>query len=214
MKKNITIMTIGIFALIVLQTQAALIEIAITAEVTDVDDPGSLLEGNVNVGDTITGSYKYDSDTPDSSPIDPVVGFYWHYSAPHGITLNVGSLIFQSNPADVEFLINIINDSTSGGELHDSYGLRSYRNISNVNLHVDSISWWLRDNTATNISSDALLNTPPIVNDWGDLNSLVIAGGKEGGYGIGAIVTSAVLVPEPSSFLILSFGFLYLRKRK
>lgn len=50
--------------------RAELITIHLTAEVIYVDDLADLLEGKVHVGDIITGSYSYDSDTPDKRQIE------------------------------------------------------------------------------------------------------------------------------------------------
>jgi len=217
MKKTIVITAIGILWVIVPQTQAALIEIAIEAEVTDVDDSGNLLEGNVNVGYTITGSYKYDSDTPDSSPADPVQGNYWNYSSSYGVTLSVGGFVFKSDPSNIEFFI-FIRDNTSLG--NDIYGFDSYNNLTLPNnIPVGLISWVLKDYSGSALLNDGLQLTAPVLNDWTDENQLTITGGgdpKMGGgpsFGIGAEVTSAVLIPEPTSFVLLVFGGLIIRKR-
>lgn len=49
--------------------RATTITINLTAEITGIDDVGGLLEGQLNVGDIITGSYIYDSDTPDTDAL-------------------------------------------------------------------------------------------------------------------------------------------------
>jgi hypothetical protein len=211
MKRLIVIAAIGSIVLFVSHSQSALIEIAIEAEVTAVSDSGNLLEGNVNVGDTITGSYKFDSDTPDSSPIDPIVGHYWHYSIPHGISLNVGDLLFQTTPSNVEFLVLIVNNNSLG---HDIYSIISYNNhIVDENLQVESISFALKDYSGQALIADDLPVLPPQIDDYKDENYLVIAGGREGGYGIGACITSVVLIPEPASIMLFTIGSYYVRKR-
>jgi len=90
--------------------EAALVPIAITAEVTDVSDSHGLLEGRVNAGDLITGVYIYDSSTPDSSPVNDKVGIYDHYTPPSGTTLTVGGFVFMTDPGNVEFIVEIGND--------------------------------------------------------------------------------------------------------
>ena len=212
MKKTIVIATIGSLALFVSHAHSALIEIAIEAEITGVSDSGNLLEGNVNVGDIITGSYRYDSETPDSSPIDPIVGRYWCYSIPYGISLNVGDLLFQADPASVEFLVLVVNNNSLG---HDIYGVVSYNNhIVDKNLHVDSISFTLKDYSGQALIDDNLPILPPQIEEYNDENYLVIAGGREGGYGISARVFSAVLIPEPSSIILLTLGYLCIHNKK
>ena len=77
--------------------QAALIEIAIEVEGTEVHDPGGLLEGNVNVSDIITGSYKYDSETTASFPYQPNEEIYQHNNPPYDIFFGADSESFTSN---------------------------------------------------------------------------------------------------------------------
>lgn len=50
-----------------LDAHAEPICIAITAEVALVDDRGGILAGAINVGDVITGTYVYESTTPDTN---------------------------------------------------------------------------------------------------------------------------------------------------
>jgi len=213
MKKTIVITAIGILGLIASQTQAALIEIAIEAEVTTVDDPGNLLEGKVNVGNTITGSYKYDSETPDSSPDDPVQGNYWNYSPPYGVSLNVGGFNFKTELNDVEFLIFTRNNLGTG---HDRFGFGSYNNMPLSNgIPLGTITWLLEDSTGSELQNDHLPLIAPILDHWDYDNSLSIEGGERtGDFMIIGEVTSAVLIPEPASITLFTFGCLIIRKRR
>lgn len=74
--------------------RGATIEIGITAEISEIDDPYGLLSGQLGVGDEITGSYMYDSDTLDSSA-EPDYGGYLYTSHPYGIFLMGGDLSFN-----------------------------------------------------------------------------------------------------------------------
>lgn len=138
-----------------------LVTIAIEAVVDSVDDDAGYLEGKISPGNIITGYYTYESTTPDSIPADPVVGHYWHSASPAGVSLSSGGFSFQTDPANVDFLIGIVNNGTSGG-LHDGYWFTSYNNlpISNGRL-VDLITWSLEDPTANAFSNDSLPTTPP-----------------------------------------------------
>jgi hypothetical protein len=194
----------------VLPTRGALITIEITAEVDSVDDPYGWLEGQINPGDTITGTYTYDSLTVDSSPLDPIQGNYSHYGPPAGISLSVGGFEFQTDPADVEFHLAIRNDIQPGGE--DIYAIVSYKNLalSNGTL-VEDIYWQLYDPTGDALSSDALPTTAPSLPDW-EQNSLTLRGGTRlEPFAVEAHVTSAV--PEPATILLLAVGAMLLRKR-
>lgn len=148
------------------------ITIQIAAEVVYVDDRGNVLGGTVNVGDTISGQYTYDSATPDSNPLE-TVGDYWHSSSPHGIMVSAGELVFQTEPDNVQFLVEIVNDHNGT----DAYLLRSYENLPLPNgVMVEHISWQLDDPTATALSSEGLPTDPPNLADWDSVFGLSITG--------------------------------------
>ncbi len=191
-----------------LPAEATLITIEIEAEVDHVNDRLNLLEGRINVGDIITGSYTYESTTPDSNPL-PFVGDYWQSDPASGISLNAGGFEFKTDPADIKFLVEIGDNSQSG----DDYYISSYNNVPFRDVvAVNQISWHLGDPTGTALSSIALPTTAPVLDDW-DSNYLYINGGPRGGdFIITGHVTSAV--PEPATLLLFSLVALFLRKRK
>jgi len=192
-----------------LPARATLITIEITATVDSVYDPSGYLEGNIGVGDTITGTYTYESTTLDTNP-SPYVGDYEYYGPPFGIFLSVEGFEFKTDSTNVDFAIEIINDYTSGG-LHDAYGVLSGNNLPLSNgASVDHISWWLRDSSANALSSDALPTTAPFLDNWQSGNRLRLDG-ERGGYIVDAYVTSAI--PEPATIVLFAVGALLLRKR-
>jgi len=193
------------------QVQATYVTIYIEAEVDYAWSTGDFLVGKIDVGDTLTGWYTFDSETADTNPSE-YVGDYYHYSSPAGITLSGGGFTFQTDPEDVEFLVETYN-----GEITDNYLLRSENNLPLSNgWPVYSISWQLDDDTATVLSDDSLPLTPPVLSDWQDGNILDITGttgcGSPEGFNIRAHVISAV--PEPASVLLLSFGIVLMKIKK
>jgi hypothetical protein len=196
--------------------RAEIITIGITAEIAEVDDLGGLLNGQLGAGNIITGRYTYDSAAQDSQPLTPNIGDYWHYSSPYGIRLFGSGFIFQTDPGDVEFLVEIVN-----GEGRDSYLLRSYNNLPLYEgVCVQHIAWELDDFTGIALSSDALSLEPPVLKDWDSICGIDITGNDRppdgcGGnsFSIRAHVTSVELVPEPASFLLFTLAGLFLRKR-
>jgi len=207
-KAKISAVVFVILALSCNSLQATLITIEIAAEIAEVYDISGLLEGNVNVGDTITGSYTYDSTTPDSNPLE-TVGDYWHFSSPYGISLSVGGFVFQTDPDNVNFLVSVGNNHLGD----DNYLLRSYYNLPLSNgVWVEHISWHLVDYSATALSSTDLPTTPPVLEDWESIGGITIRYGPKGSSMIRAHVDSAV--PEPGTVFLLGLGSLTLIRRR
>ncbi|WP_437720041.1 hypothetical protein [Sorangium sp. So ce861] len=166
--------------------RAAPVCIDIVAQVELVNDPNGALQGQVDVGSVVTGSYTYESTTPDTNPLS-TVGDYLHATPPFGITLDVGNFTFGTDPNNVEFLVEIVNDHAPGIPPTDNYLLRSYNNVS-TGPSVQHISWQLDDPTAAALSSEALPVDPPNLADWQSIFGLTIEGGD---FFIRAHVTSA-----------------------
>jgi hypothetical protein len=142
------------------------ITIKIVAQVYFIHDPNNLLGGAIQVDDTITGKYTYNSRTPDSNP-DPHWGEYRYTSSTFGIEINAGGLDFKTNPSDVDFLMGIGNDTQWSDDYVDYYGLASRNNLQLSNgMLVYEIYWILIDDTCTALTSDALPTTAPVLSDW------------------------------------------------
>ena len=111
--KGLFIAALGAILICTIPAQSEYITIGITGIVDSVEDLGEgdgYLDGLIHIGDSITGYYTYDTDTLDSNPSSPGVGDYWHYSAPAGIFLTIGPFEFQTDPGNVNFLIEMSND--------------------------------------------------------------------------------------------------------
>ena len=103
---------IALVAVLVLDTVTAgcaRVKIEISAIVTLIEDDDNLLNNRVAPGDIITGIYTYDSFAVDSNPLIEVAD-YRYTTAPNGIRLNVNGLNFGTNPADVDFLLEVVNN--------------------------------------------------------------------------------------------------------
>jgi hypothetical protein len=209
-KKFLTIM-VGCFCAIFFcasPVKATLITIKIEGVVDYVGDPYDYLEGKISPGDAIMGTYTYDTGIPDSTPAYAAVGRYEHFAPPAGICVTVGGFEFRTDTLNVDFLVAIANNVTSGG-LHDSYWIYSYNNVPlSSGTWVDHIYWSLTDYSATAAVSIDLPATAPVLHDWQE-NILGI--GADRLYGISAHVTSAI--PEPTSVLLFALGGLLLGKR-
>ena len=216
MKKHILIFAVvmcGVF-ICAPRADATLITISVTAEVTGVGDPGGVLEGRINVDDIITGTYTYDTSTPDLNP-DPTVGRYEHYDAPCGVSLNVGGFVFRTDPDNVDFLVEIKNNFLAVVP-YDSFKWISENNLPLSNdVLIDYISLELqaRYPSLDALSSDALPTTALVVDDWeiGGWN-LIVGGMWKPDFYLRARLTSAI--PEPATFLLLGFGGLALLRNR
>jgi len=214
MRKGTKIMAVFfvVLALSASSIRAEIIEINITAEIDYIDDLDGLLNGQLSVGSIISGSYIYDSATPDSS-LEPDYGEYLHTNWPYGITLNAGGFAFQTDPDNVEFYVGIENGYIG---IQDTYGLRSYNNLPLYdNVSVGHISWQLDDSTGTALSSTALPTTPTVLEGWDFDWGIRITGGipdEEGKFIERFIIRAPVtyVIPEPATFLLLALGGLAL----
>jgi len=193
-----------------------IIQIGISGEVTEISDyaRGELFGGNVQIGDTVTGWYAYDTDTWDSvSGSD--IGDYWQDEWPCGIMLQVDTLTFQSDPGNVKFLIGIGNDYS--GQKRDNYWLYSYSNLSvNERTDVVGIELSLYDPTGTALSSDDLPTEVPVLADW-DTATLRVDASIDGGCSgtiLAAEVTDVWLIPEPATLALFGFGGLAVLRRQ
>ncbi len=219
MKKLIS--TIILFFLLFSFTpaQAEIITIGFTGLVDSVDDPYNLLENSIHQNDPITGFYIYDSATPDSEP-SIYDGIYEHTTTPYEMYLIAGSLTFQTNLANVNLIIGLTNNYY--GEPWDHYSVTSYNNLVLYNgVSVDRLHWQLDDYPGTALSSDVLPTTPLDLSQW-QTNRLSISGGmypfpspqEKTLFGINGHATSVYLIPEPTTFLLVGIGGLFLRKRR
>ncbi len=149
-----------------------LVTIDIAFTVTYLDDSDSLLGGAISEGMTGSGFYTYDAAVEDNNTLD-AVGDYWSSISPCGIFLELGGLSFQTDLADVDFLVEIVNNHN----YRDNYLLRSYNNLPlSAAVLVDHISWQLDDPSAAANDDATLPLTPPVLEDWQQSFALTITG--------------------------------------
>jgi len=148
------------------------ITIALTATVETVDDSGNLLGGAIQPGDTITGTYTYNGATSNTNSL-PYFGDYWHTTAPYGVSLKVDGLVFETDPQNVSFLVEIANNYIG----RDGYLIRSYNNrpLSN-GVRVTHIAWYLDDPSGTALKSVDLPRTAPRLSNWQSTFGLALEG--------------------------------------
>jgi hypothetical protein len=190
------------------------ITIGITAQVNSVADGGGL-EGKIHTGDTITGTYTYDSTVLDVQS-SPIWGHYDNRVSPAGIRLECGGFVFKTNPNNVYFSLEVENGTAGVNNWLDGYSLQSTTNSSLSNgSPLNIITWILTYSSQDVLSSDALPITAPNLSSGIHDNSLCIDSMRGSNFRIYATVTSATLVPEPATVCLLAVGGVLLgRKRK
>jgi hypothetical protein len=135
----------------------------LTAKVTFVRDDAGVLGGDVQVGDTISGAYLYESTAPDAAP-EPEAGYYPFRTAPYGVVLNVGGIVFRTNPARLRFDIVLVDQSRP-------FCFRQLRRLFDKSVPINSetendIGWQLDDFNGTALTSPDLTAEPPVLSDW------------------------------------------------
>ena len=157
-----------------ISASCAQVKIEISATVSLVDDPDNLLHNAVAPGDIVAGIYSYNSFAVDSNPLPQVADYYW-YTALNGIQLNVNGLTFATDPRNVDFLLELVNNY----ENSDNYVVISYNNFFSVSARgmsvMNIIDWQLDDPTQMALSSTALPKGPPILFDWQSIFGLSIS---------------------------------------
>jgi len=209
----ITVIILCELSFLVAPTEATLITIEITGEVTRMRDDRGLLEGKINIGDIITGTYTYDSSTPDSDPRG-YAGRYEHYKPPCGICLKVGGFEFKTDPSNVNVVVRIYNDPPLA-TLVDEYVVVSYNNLPLSNGVLPGKIALSAGSFSNPLSSAALPTTAVNLPGWDEALILCWGAAGEKDFYIEGEITSDTLIPEPATFIMFGLGTLaLLRKRK
>jgi len=137
------------------------ITISFTATVVELNDGAHAL-GNVQVGDTITGTYTYDAAKSDDHPA-PEIGSYAYYTAPYGMRANIGGKVVESDPVNVFFGIGLTNNYFG----RDTYGVHSFYNLRLSGQYaITFFGFQLYDPTQTALKNTNLPKTAPRLSDW------------------------------------------------
>ena len=185
--------------------QSELITVRFTGEVENVDN---VLAAHFAIGDTLTGTYTYDTSAIDTEPDRSDFGRYRYYQGPSGISLETGGFQFRTDPGNVDFLVEILNNYTG---TEDSFYMNSYNNLPSDSFLGENIliGLGLHAFSGDPLSSDALPETAPVRDQWDSARFDITS--RELCAGVGGNITSFELVPEPSSILLIGVGALVVR---
>ncbi|MHC4520146.1 MAG: hypothetical protein ACYTAS_16265, partial [Planctomycetota bacterium] len=193
---------------------ARLVTVAFTAEVTEVWDWTAFLQDKVKVGDTLTGTYTYDTAVPDSR--DYVIGSYEFSSPPCGMVWEVGGCTFRTDPNNLEFKVKVYNDWDAHVSFIDKLILLSERNLPvDGDIEITRIELLLEDEYAfaarpndpyhpmIGLLSTALPVMAPDLRHW-PVRELTIRGYRAPlSFRIMAQVNSATLVCAPPQVIFV-----------
>jgi hypothetical protein len=133
------------------------------ATVREIYDYDNVLGNTINVGDTINGSYTFNTDTPDSNSI-PEDGFYEHTpgSGSYGFDINIANTNLKSNTSTTD-MFNIFIGDANGSFTWDRYIVESYGSqLPFVNgTVVDNMGIYIDDPSGNTVTSTSLTDQPP-----------------------------------------------------
>ena len=122
-------------------------------------------------GVPFTGSYTFSLSTPDTN-VAAQVGDYVHSASPYGVTVTIGTHTFRTDPQNVNFLIELVNNYFD----QDTYAFHSYNNAMTDGASVQTIDFQLDDPSQTALSDTALLALAPDLTRWQQVLGLDISG--------------------------------------
>lgn len=163
----------------------------VSATVREIYDNDNVLGNIINVGDSISGTYTFNTNTPDSDGT-PEFGVYEHTpgSGNYGFNITIGNANLTTNTSTDMF--NIIIGDANGVLSSDIYAVDDFGAQQPFvnNTVVDNMGIYMDDASASMVTGTNLTNQPP---------SLAGAGYKD--LHIGGMSTTA---PYSSYFSIIA----------
>jgi hypothetical protein len=192
---------------------ARLLTVAVTAEVTGITGDSHLLQGQMEVGSTIEGTYTYDTSVPDSDDAT-FAGEYRFSSPPCSIVLRAGGLVFQTDPCHVDLIVHSYNDLIAEVDDWDVLRLESQRNLPCASgTSVDALSIWFEVPSyyssgssyrpIVGLLTDGLPASVPTLEDWSIREIHISAKDATSSFTITARILSAVEVHGPVKTLFV-----------
>lgn len=168
------------------------VRVRLTARVTQVDDPGSVLAGRIVVGQRVNGLYVYNTNTPNQAPT-PGYGDYRPYANEARVRFATGGLVFESKQptqgigilVSPRHLFNII--SSDNKPLADG-------------TEVSSIFIDLQGDGNLN-QSEALPDVAPDLQSYHTKEVMISAAGPAGAYNLRVQLEVAELI-EPNVIVV------------
>jgi len=146
----------------------------VTAQVREIYDYDNVLGSTVNIGDSVTGSYTFNTNTPDMDPA-PEYGRFEHVpgTGNYGFNISVANFNLKTDPNNDMFAITMAdNPSWSDYYFADQFGTQ----IPFINgSFVESMGLNIEDPSGSLITNVSLTGNPPSLNTTG-MKELFISG--------------------------------------
>jgi hypothetical protein len=186
------------------------------------------LEGDIGVGEIISGYYVYDT-----LAVDEVDGNIWHgrYSftqLPFGMYAEINGHVFQTDASQVDFRMELIDADLAGYATRDGYLARSYNNTYNYSEVAGGTFGLIEFDVNLDapyglpcdaVVGDSLPSTGPDLTEFENkffylhMNLVGDFESHGGSVAIRAEITDMWVVPEPGMLGLVGFGWLMLRRR-
>jgi hypothetical protein len=137
------------------------VTITFSATVIELNDWAHAL-GNVQVGDTVTGTYTYNAAAVNLSQT-PGTATYLHTTGSYGMRANIGGQVLESDPQNL-YLIAFLANNWYGRDIY-SVGSANNRLLSGL-YNVTSLGVGFYDNSQTALKNVKLPKTAPTLSDW------------------------------------------------
>jgi hypothetical protein len=173
---------------------ASPITFSFSGTLTTVSAP---LSGTFSPGQTISGTYTFESTTPDIAPGDPNFGGY--FGANTNLSFVAGS--YSGSFGGPGFNATSVGLSFGGVDIYQVNIPFTGANVGAATPVQFSLD--IRDPDETALASDALLLTPPDLALF-EIRAITLLFSE--GSSVIASVDSLQLVPEPSALLLLAVG--------
>jgi len=158
----------------------------LNATVREVWDDSNSITNQINIGDTISGSYAFNLSTPDIDPSSNV-GFFEHQAGvgTYGFDLSVNSYNIKTG-------INPFNIFMFDGQTQaDIYSADSFGEIPFINgAVINNISVHINDPSRNIITGATLTNTPPVLSGSEEIREIYIGGMSNAGSSYFSIIAT------------------------
>lgn len=187
-----------------------IITVGVTGVVDEVSTDGGLeLDGSVGIGTIMSGYCSYDLETPDLEPSE----YHGEYVL-LSISMNIGNYTFTENPTSPNLALFEVGKTDLCYKVHTTDGIVAINGEPQTYYDI-GITLFDLGNFSVSGLDDKLPVTFPDLSFFSDRNEFEVTFSDSGiGFNIGGVIDSITVIPEPTTFLLISLGSLALLKKR